>query len=450
LGVTGNSGGGTQPMYLAAFEPRIKATAPCCGLHTRVRMFSWNGLADGCHNFPDEGKKMLEFADYFIAVAPKPILVLAGETDETFDIVAAAECVLEAKMFYKELRAQDHMDIFTVYNGHGYFKELREAAIWWWKKWLMNDNNIGIVTEPEITLQTDEKLWATKSGSVMKEYPNARSIIDVSIQLAKDSENNRKIFWKNNPKQVCISKVRELIKYEDKSDKKEIQYSRAGEITEKGITIRKLNLMSRDCFPVPVLIYIPEKVKTPLPATIYLDTRGKQFAFNSDSAITSLVKNGRIVIAADLRGYGETTVNLGGLRRGLHTWNDQHQIAQTSIFVGHTLIGHRVQDAIDVLDYLLTCPEVKKSDIEIAGTGHLGLVALHTAAIDPRITSVRMIHTIRSWMDIIREPEAKNQFKNVVPGAMKYYDLQDLINSISPRPVKIIEPVDAFGKILQN
>jgi len=150
IGVTGNSGGGTQTMYMMAFDSRVKTVAVSCGLQTRERMFSWRGLADGCHNFANEGLKMLEYADYFIQFSPKPAIVLAGERDALFDINAVSKTVREAKWFYKELGVLDRLDLFTVDEGHGFQKGLREGAVWWFKKWLKDEP--GRVKEPELTI----------------------------------------------------------------------------------------------------------------------------------------------------------------------------------------------------------------------------------------------------------------------------------------------------------
>lgn len=446
IGMTGNSGGGTQTMYTMGLDPRIKVAAISSGLQTRERMFTWNGLADGCHNFAGEGKKMLEYGDYIILSAPKPVLILAGEKDPTFDIEAVSKTFREAKRFYKELGAMDHLDFYAVDGGHDYVKKARETAVWWFKKWLLNET--GIVIEPRLTLQPDEKLSVTKTGQTLTEFKNAVSIIDINIQQAKNLENQRKMFWQNNSKLQCIAKIKELINYQDDPYfTKAIQSGYGRDATEKGIQIRKLHLVGRDGFPLPALLYVPVSDKSSLPATLYLDSGGKKNAFRTDSALNDLVKSGRIVLAVDLRGFGETTVDLGELRKSLHDLNDQHLIAQTTLYIGQTLIGQRVQDAIDVLGHLCSYPMVNKSDIELVGIGQCGPVALHVATIDPRITSVRIINSITSWMDIISEPEAKNQFKNVVPFAMKYYDLPDLVDVITPRSVEITKPVDVYGKL---
>jgi hypothetical protein len=388
---------------------------------------------------------MIEYSDNLINFAPKPTLILAGEKDNLFDINAVSFTVREAKWFYKELGVLDHIDLFTTNLGHGYHKQLREAAVWWFKKWLMND--VRNVNEPEMTLQNEEKLQATKTGQVMTEFPNERSLVDINIQLANNFKNQRKIFWKNNSKQNCISKVKELINYRDYPDTINVKAIYVGDINENDFLIQKLQIVSRDGFPLPALMYVPKNNFNLLPAALYLDDNGKS-GFGADSIVNNLVKSGRIVIAVDLRGFGETEDNPGRLREGLNKWNSDHRIVQTSLHIGRPLIGQRVEDAIDVLNYIFTNPMIEKSDIELIGVGNCGIIALHAAAIDSRVSSVKLIHSISSWMDIIQEPLARNQLKNVIPGALKYYDLPDLKNSILPRPVKIIEPVNTYGKII--
>ena len=83
----------------------------------------------------------------------------------------------------------------------------------------------------------------------------------------------------------------------------------------------------------------------------------------------------------------------------------------------------------------------------IAWSGEAAIPALHAAAIDPqRFASVRLRNMIPSWADIIRTPENLNQAANVVHGALKHYDLPDLIELAGATKVHIEEPVDVMGK----
>ena len=447
IGVTGNSGGGTQTLFLMGLDPRIKVAAPSCGMQTRERMFTLNGPADGCQHLPGEGMKMLEYSDYIILSSPKPVLVLAGETDHFFDINAVSKTIREAKWFYKESGNLDKLDIFTVDDGHGYHKGLREAAVWWFKKWLLNDDNT--VVEPVLTIQKDEDLQVTSSGQVLNEYKKGKSITAINVETAKNFKKQRKHFWKKNSPETCLSKVKELLNYKDKDDESIIKSTTQGEIDEKVFKVKKIVITGRDGFPLPALLYIPKTGGNSFPAVIYTDSRGKHQLAEDRSRFSEMLQGDKIVLTVDLRGYGETMDDPGELRRSWRDWNNEHRIAFTSFHIGKPIIGQRVQDIIDALDYLCGIPEVDDKNVTLIGDGQAGLVALHAAAIDARVSDVKVVNSVLSWTDIIMEPLAKHHLSNIVPGAMKYYDLSDLVNSIKHRKVEFINPVDAFGNLLK-
>ena len=446
IGVTGNSGGGTQTLYLAALDSRVRVAAPSCGLQTRERMFTLNGPADGCHHLPGEGRRMLEYADYLILCAPRPVLVLAGEKDSLFDINAVAFACREAKWFYKELGFLNHLDLFTANDKHGIGKELREADVWWFKKWFSHES--AAVTEHGLVLQTDENLLVTKTGQVLSEFEEEESIVDKNLRLACSLGGRRSDFWQKSPKETQIAKLKSLLGFQEIRGDRKVASIERGETIEREFHIRKVVISNRDGFPLPTLLCIPEPRKLGLPVTLLLDPHGKNALFERGTDSPHLLEREKVIVGVDLRGQGETKDDPRGLRKHWTAWNDEHRIGQTSLHIGRPLLGQRVQDVIDVLDYLEETGTAGRNGVALVGTGHCGLVALHAAAIDPRIAEVTVVGTIPSWTELIREPLARNHLKNIVPNAMAHYDLADLIEAVKPRPVVVVDPVDAHGKAI--
>jgi hypothetical protein len=68
---------------------------------------------------------------------------------------------------------------------------------------------------------------------------------------------------------------------------------------------------------------------------------------------------------------------------------------------------------------------------------------LHAAALDERIQSVTLERCVLSWTAVARTPLSINQLTNVVPGALKVYDLPDLAAAIAPRTLTLRSMVDA-------
>jgi dienelactone hydrolase len=81
FGCLGNSGGATQTAYLLALEPRLKVAALCSYVAAGERNLELTGPADGCVMLPNAGRLRLDIADWPIAFAPRPLLLLAGRYD---------------------------------------------------------------------------------------------------------------------------------------------------------------------------------------------------------------------------------------------------------------------------------------------------------------------------------------------------------------------------------
>jgi hypothetical protein len=85
-------------------------------------------------------------------------------------------------------------------------------------------------------------------------------------------------------------------------------------------------------------------------------------------------------------------------------------------------------------------------EVHLVAIGSAGPIALHAAALEPRIKSVTLDRCILSWSDVVHTPISHNQLANVVPGALRYYDLPDLAALLAPRALTIKNPIDPAGK----
>src|SRR5204862_1731084 len=116
-----------------------------------------------------------------------------------------------------------------------------------------------------------------------------------------------------------------------------------------------------------------------------------------------------------------------------------------AIIVGKTIIGMRVDDTIRAINWLTSRSDVNQSSIILYGKGAQGMVALHTAAIDTRVTQVVIENTLVSYHMALEAGLHKNLSEVELPGVLNHYDVGDLLQAISPRPVSIVNPVNAMG-----
>ena len=147
------------------------------------------------------------------------------------------------------------------------------------------------------------------------------------------------------------------------------------------------------------------------------------------------VNRGVIVVAADLRGFGETTdpANLNDSKY----WNREYRNAGTSLHIGRPIMGQRVIDIISLLDYIELEPIFKNKNVKIIADGLYGPTVIHAAYLDKRIKSAEIMRSsIKSYIEYIQNPMQRDAYTNVLYGVLLYYDLNDIIKLTKHANVK--------------
>src|SRR5690606_37887919 len=89
--------------------------------------------------------------------------------------------------------------------------------------------------------------------------------------------------------------------------------------------------------------------------------------------------------------------------------------------------------------------------VELIGIGEAGPAALHAAATEPDLFArLTLRRSLDRWSDVVQTPVTQGQLINVVHGALKHYDLPDLVNSLAETAVRIEEPVGATNERLSQ
>ena len=102
LAVAGNSGGGTQAVYLVGYDDRIKVATPYCYLATTEKKFNTIGSQDGCQQLWGEGEMYIDEQDFLLMAAGIPIRLLAAEQDY-FNINGVKTAFADLKRHYKKM-----------------------------------------------------------------------------------------------------------------------------------------------------------------------------------------------------------------------------------------------------------------------------------------------------------------------------------------------------------
>src|SRR6185312_193068 len=130
VGITGNSGGGTETTWLIGVERRWTMAAPSCFVTTFLRNLE-NELPADTEQCPPRALALgLDHSDFIAAMAPKPVELLTQEKD-FFDTRGTQEAYTRLQQLYRLLGAEENIGLFRGPTYHGYSPENREAMYRW-------------------------------------------------------------------------------------------------------------------------------------------------------------------------------------------------------------------------------------------------------------------------------------------------------------------------------
>lgn len=127
IGMTGESGGGSQTFMLAAVDPRVAVAVP-------VNMISLH-MQGGCLCENPPGLRLeLTNVDIAAAIAPRPLLMVAATGDWTRETMAVEYPAVRA--VYGVMGVADRLRAVQFDAPHNYNKASREAMYAWMARWL--------------------------------------------------------------------------------------------------------------------------------------------------------------------------------------------------------------------------------------------------------------------------------------------------------------------------
>lgn len=437
IGCTGISGGGTLTSYLMALDERIVAAAPGCYLTTFRRLLETIGPQDAEQNIHAQVAYGMDHPDYVLMRAPKPTLILTA-TGDYFDIGGSWDAFRQAKRWYARLGYPERVDLFETDDKHGFPAPMRVASARWMRRWLLGLDDA--IEEPDSPVAKDEELWCTPRGQVML-LEGARSVYDLNVALETQLAEGRKRFWQEVGPARALEEVRRITGIRKLADLPQPECEKVGAVQRDGYRIDKLVLKPEPGILLPALAFVPEKPSGQ--ADVYIHESGKQADAAPGGPIEALARQGHVVLAVDLRGLGETQ-DSAKHAFSLHFGNEWRDIF-LAYLLGKSYLAMRAEDILVAARFAATYESAGKlRPVHLISVGRVGPAALHAAALEPGLfASLRLRGCLASWSNVVRTPLAKNQWVNVVHGALKTYDLPDLLRTLPAGKVTVESPRDA-------
>lgn len=445
IGVAGCSGGGTVTAFVAALDDRVQTAAPGCYITSwedqLARTDSGAGPQDAEQQFPDQLLDGIDHADLITPMAPKPYLI-ASMAKDGFPIAGTEKTYMETRRVYRLLGAEDRLGWHIAPGNHGLYLLTREAIYAWMRRWLQGQP-ASAISEPETTVELVEDLLVTETGQV-----------STSLGGETASTSNIKRFSEIVPPRPRLSSVGDVEALRSRIGRDISRLARyrapAGPVrwAERGRNqagVTQIVYESGDGRHIPASLLVPDSARDRKRSVLYLNQAGRGAA----GGAAELAALGYTVLAIDPSGIGEEAGKWGSVDRSqtsLPWLFGDDKTTWLALMVGRTMLGLRMEDIVRGLDVLADRQLLHGGHALAFGRGNVAIAALHAAAVDPRIDSVVADSAVASFQSIARTPIHRQIFDIVIPGVLGKYDLPDLVGSLAPRRVWIMDATPPLGE----
>ncbi|MFO0910996.1 MAG: acetylxylan esterase [Isosphaeraceae bacterium] len=434
LGITGASGGGNQSMYAGAWDTRIGAVVPVCSVGT---YHSYLGAACCICELVPGAIRLTEEAGVLGQVAPRSLMIVNATQDAVqFSVAEARQTVRRLEPLFALHGHADRLKHAVFESKHDYNQPMREAMYGWMSRALGLRPDATPIPEPALTTEDPETLRCypgTTRPDDFRTVPRfaareaekllaARRIPETADALRADAEARRRRLldrvFGGEPTATPIEAVRVV----------------------NGQTVVRFQ-------PEPGL-HLEARVERGGSSSnrlaILVDLDGHDRSPGGRSLAQAVRSRGWTLVTLDLRATGRNAWPSDKIGKA-----PDHNTAEWAVWIGRPLLGQWVVDLRRLLDALDKVGGGLPRDVALIGRGPGGIVALATAAVDPRVTRVATVGSLSSY--VARTPYVGQRLGVMAPGILREVgDVQHLAMLVAPRPVVIAGGVDAGGAVLDQ
>jgi len=182
------------------------------------------------------------------------------------------------------------------------------------------------------------------------------------------------------------------------------------------------------------------------PVVLVLEAAGRNHRWDEGGMYQALAERGYPVCAADLRGVGDLTPEIGpGDPAYVRPHGSEENYAWASLILGRPLLGQRVADILALVAGLRKHAALGSRAVVVATRSKLTVPAIFAAALDPNISELYLERGLVSFQSIVDTEIYDHSFANFVPDMLRHTDLPDVLAKLAPRRVRVAGTVDAGG-----
>lgn len=415
IGVTGNSGGGTQTTMMMLADPRIAAAAPGTFLMNR-QSYLYSGQAQDAEQiWPGFTAMGMDHEDILIAMAPRPVCVLAVKYD-FFPIEGTRRSVERCRRFWSLLKNPEGLTLVEDASTHGYTRTLATASAKFFARTFLGKS---ITLDQAVIDPIDPKpLLCTKTGQLRGEFPEAEFVFEANRRRLREIETSKKTLsvkqsraWLRKAvlggRDRCPVNPRNYLTVQVAGLQAEYAFwFSQGDVCNAGVLFRHYTQMGKK-----------------LPVTVAIWDGGMKAVQSRLDWIRTRCENGQAVLVVDLTAMGSIEPNPlnGAAPHGFY--GVIHKLADDLIWLGDSLAAMRVYDLLRVFDVLADWPGVNARDVRFYADGKSALYAQWAKAIDSRVGKVEFGSSVVKNFDWVRvrHYDSNEIYGYIAPGVMRYW-----------------------------
>lgn len=424
IGVTGNSGGGTQTSLVMLADPRVAAAAPATFIMNRETYQRTGQPQDAEQLWPGFTGAGFDHEDILLAMAPKPVCVLAV-TSDFFPIEGTRRTVTRARRIWELSDRGAALELVEDDSTHAYTSKLARAAARFFAHHLLGKAVDLAGFEPKAF--PPEQLHATESGQVRAEFAGAEFVFESTAARLKEIEAGRAAQHAGEGK----ARAHEWLRQQVRRGREDTPLNPRR--IDRGRSVAAFTVDIAFWYPQPylanlgMLIRPRERRAERLPVTIAIWDEGTAALSAHAEWIAAECARGRAVFVVNLSGMGPLKpdpINPAPIGDLYGTWR---KLSDDLEWMGDSMVALRTYEALRSIEVLGEWPELNREDVRFYAEGRSGVHAKLAAALAPAVTGCEWQDGF-AFTDFVRTRSYdSNEVKPfVLPGVLRYFDIDEL------------------------